>query len=174
MQCEHRPVDAVALDFFAGMDPLNVLEFGWALEGESRLVAELRGQLAEMRQRMAEDASRFLDEKWQLDETDRAVLADPAIADQNLAVTAEVVRGDGWGWVDDSLAFVDQWGFDVAEVSVPLRITYGLRDVLVPPSHGAWLASQIPAADVIIDDGAGHLMSSSGVAESIRWLVTGE
>src|SRR4029077_14691256 len=31
------PFDAVGLSFFAGMDPMNVTEFSWALEGEQRL-----------------------------------------------------------------------------------------------------------------------------------------
>ena len=32
------PFGVEDLDFFAGMDPLNVTEFSWALEGEQRLV----------------------------------------------------------------------------------------------------------------------------------------
>ena len=48
------------LDFFAGMDPLNVIEFSWALDGEQRLAPELIRELAEMGERVADDPSKFL------------------------------------------------------------------------------------------------------------------
>lgn len=167
------PFNAAGLDFFTGMDPKNVEEFGWAVQGESRLAAELAVQLEEMRERLTADTASFFGEDWQLDDTDRRVLADPTVAEQNLAVTAEVLRGHGWGWVDDSLAFVHDWGFDVAEVQVPVRVTYGMSDVVVPPAHGAWLGSHVPGAEVWVDDAGGHMLPPSDIEASIRWLVTG-
>lgn len=168
------PFDATDLDFFAGWDPLNVVEFGWAVEGESRLVPELQQQLAAMRVRMALDPTQFLGADWDLDEGDRAVLAERVIVDQNVLVTAEVVRGGGWGWIDDSLAFVLPWGFDVADIRVPVRVSYGLRDVVVPAAHGAWLARHVPGAEVDVDDAGGHLSPTAQIASNIRWLVSGE
>jgi hypothetical protein len=38
------PYTALGADFFTGMDPQNVKEFGWALEGEERLAAEYIGE----------------------------------------------------------------------------------------------------------------------------------
>jgi pimeloyl-ACP methyl ester carboxylesterase len=168
------PYDAAGLDFFAGMDPLNVVEFGWATEGAARLVPELQGQLRDLASRMAGDATQFIGESWSLDPADRAVLANPDVAAQNLAITDELVRGGLWGWVDDSLAFVQPWGFDVGEVSVPVRVTYGAKDVVVPAAHGEWLGRHIPGADVLVDDDAGHLAELDKVAPMISWLVTGE
>jgi pimeloyl-ACP methyl ester carboxylesterase len=46
------------------------------------------------------------------------------------------VDGGVWGWVDDDLAFAKPWGFDLSEIAVPLRVTYGQKDVLVPAAHG--------------------------------------
>jgi hypothetical protein len=54
------PYAAAGLDFFDGMDPLNVVEFGWALDGESRLVPELERQLQEMGERMDADLTQLL------------------------------------------------------------------------------------------------------------------
>jgi pimeloyl-ACP methyl ester carboxylesterase len=71
---------------------------------------------------------------------------------------SEILRGEGWGWVDDSLAFVREWGFDVQEIQVPVRVTYGARDVVVPPGHGAWLGSRISSAEVLVAPAAGHLL----------------
>jgi pimeloyl-ACP methyl ester carboxylesterase len=167
------PYGAVGLDFFAGMDPLNVVEFGWATQGESRLVPQLQRQLEEMRDRMSIDPTQFLGSDWELDDSDRTVLAEPAIVDQNLQVTAELVRGGVWGWVDDSLAFVHDWGFGVDEIRVPVRVTYGLRDVVVPSGHGEWLGQHIPGADVLVDEAIGHLSPTAQIEASIRWLVSG-
>jgi pimeloyl-ACP methyl ester carboxylesterase len=168
------PFDAESLDFFAGMDPLNVVEFGWAVEGEARLVPEMQRQLRDLASRMAVDASQFISEEWALDPADRAVLASPDIAAQNVAITEELVRGGLWGWTDDSLAFVHPWGFGVDEVSLPVLVTYGANDVVVPAAHGEWLGRHIPHAEVIVDDGAGHLSELDKVVPMIHWLVTGE
>lgn len=167
------PFDAVGLDFFAGMDPLNVTEFGWAVQGESRLAPHLQRQLEEMRERMSIDPTQFVGSDWELDDSDRAVLAEPAIVDQNQQVTAELVRGGIWGWVDDSLAFVHDWGFDVKDIRVPVRVTYGLRDVVVPSGHGDWLGRHIPGAEVLVDESVGHLSPTAQIEASIRWLVSG-
>jgi pimeloyl-ACP methyl ester carboxylesterase len=164
------PYDAAGLEFFAGMDPLNVAEFRLAVEGEAGLVTELQRQLREMATRMAADSAAFISEDWALDPTDRAVLADPDQAEQNLAISDELVRGGLWGWVDDSLAFVHPWGFDVAEVSVPVRVTYGAKDVIVPAGHGEWLGRNVPSAEVIVDDGAGHFSEIAKTIPMLAWL----
>ena len=49
-----------------------------------------------------------------------------------------------WGLVDDDLAFLSPWGFDVSEIRVPIRVIYGESDVLVPKRHGEWLAENVP------------------------------
>jgi pimeloyl-ACP methyl ester carboxylesterase len=164
------PYDATDLDFFAGMDPLNVAEFRLAVEGEAVLVAQLQRQLREMADRMSVDAAAFIGEDWALDPADRAVLADPDIAAQNMAISEELVRGGLWGWVDDSLAFVHPWGFDVAEVTVPLRVTYGIRDVIVPAGHGEWLGRHIPDGEVIVDHDAGHFSELDKTISMLSWL----
>src|SRR4029450_6945491 len=43
------PYDAQGIDWFDGMDPLNVREFGWALQGEAVLVPELEREVAEIK-----------------------------------------------------------------------------------------------------------------------------
>jgi pimeloyl-ACP methyl ester carboxylesterase len=162
------------IDFFAGMDPLNVTEFSWAVEGESVLVPELERELREMGERVAEDPATMLGEEWGLDEADRAVMARPEMAAVIRESTEDLVRAGVWGWVDDDLAFVRPWGFDIAEIAVPVEVRYGARDVLVPAAHGAWLGRNVPGATVVVEHDEGHMGDPDKVVELTRWLVTGE
>lgn len=162
------------LDFFTGMDPLNVTEFGWALEGEERLVPELSRELAEMGERVAADPSKMLGDDWALDDADREVLSRPDMAPIYRESTEDLVRGGVWGWVDDDLAFTKPWGFELSEIAVPVEIRYGARDVLVPAAHGAWLGRNVPGALVVVEQAEGHMGDPDKVTERMRWLVTGQ
>lgn len=168
------PYDGTDLDFFAGMDPLNVTEFGWALDGVATLVPQLERELREMAARVAQDPAQILGEDVQLAEADRKVLARPEFADLIRTATEELVRGGVWGWVDDDLAFTRPWGFELAEIRVPVQVRYGSKDVLVPAAHGAWLAANVPGAQVVVEDDEGHMGDPDKVVEDTRWLVTGE
>jgi pimeloyl-ACP methyl ester carboxylesterase len=162
------------LDFFAGMDPLNITEFSWAVEGEESLVPELTRELQEMGERVAVDPSKWLGDDWALDEADRAVMGRSDMGEMIRESTEDILRGGVWGWVDDDLAFVKPWGFDLSEITVPVEVRYGARDVLVPAAHGAWLGRNVPGAVVVVEQAQGHLGDPDQVIERMRWLVTGE
>jgi pimeloyl-ACP methyl ester carboxylesterase len=168
------PFGVEGLDFFAGMDPLNVTEFSWALEGEDRLLPELERELREMGERVALDPSKLLGDDWELDESDRDVLSRPDFAVVIREATEDTVRGGPWGWVDDDLAFTRPWGFDLAEIDVPVEVRYGSRDVLVPAAHGEWLGRNVPGARVVVEDAEGHMGDPDKFLDLMRWLVTGE
>jgi pimeloyl-ACP methyl ester carboxylesterase len=168
------PYRAEGLDFFAGMDPLNVKEFGWALAGEEALLPELQRELEAMAARVADDPSKLLGDDWQLDEADRAVMARQDIAAVMREATAELARGGPYGWVDDDLAFTRPWGFDLAEIRVPVEVRYGAKDVLVPADHGAWLGEHVPGARVLVEEAQGHLADPDQVVQLMSWLVHGD
>lgn len=168
------PHDAADLDFFGGMDPLNVTEFSWAEQGEQVLVPELERELAAMAERVAADPAGLLGDDWGLDEADRAVLGRPDVGGVIQEATADLARGGVWGWVDDDLAFTRPWGFDVTEICVPVEIRYGVRDVLVPAAHGHWLARHVPGARAVVDTAAGHMADPDAILERLRWLVHGD
>jgi pimeloyl-ACP methyl ester carboxylesterase len=153
------PYDAPDLDFLAGMDAENQQEFGWALDGEETLHRELERDAAETLARIDADPSKVLSDDWELAASDRAVLARPDMQQMFGEMAREAFRPGVWGWVDDDLAFVSPWGFDVAEIRVPVVVRYGEKDVLVPATHGAWLAAHVPNARVMISSEAGHLSS---------------
>jgi pimeloyl-ACP methyl ester carboxylesterase len=131
------PFDAPDFDWFEGLDPLNLTEIGWALEGEDVLAHELEREAAEMLERVAADPS-----------TERH-----EVTRQGLN---EAFRNGVWGWVDDDLCLTRPWGFDIAEIRVPTRVIYGLTDVLVPRRHGEWLARNVPDAEVVVEEHGGH------------------
>jgi pimeloyl-ACP methyl ester carboxylesterase len=165
------PYDAEDIDWFDGMDPLNVREFEWALQGEEVLRPELEREAAEMKDRVDADASKLLGDEWGLSDADRMELARPERAEVIRQNVAEAFRNGVWGWVDDDLCFAQPWGFDVAEIRVPTRIIFGLTDVLVPAAHGHWLARHVPGAEVVAEHDQGHLGHPELVRERLAWLL---
>ena len=164
------PIDTPDFDWLANMDPLNVREIRWALEGEDVLAREFERESEQMLQQVAADPSTLF-ENWDLSEADRAQMAksdSQAVIRQTIA---EAFRSGVWGYVDDTLCLVRPWGFDVSEISVPTRVVYGLSDVLAPRQHGEWLARNVPNAQAIVDSHAGHMANPEEVLARYRWLV---
>jgi pimeloyl-ACP methyl ester carboxylesterase len=164
------PYDA-GIDWLTGMDPLNVREVEWALQGEDVYVPELEREAAEALERVAADPSKILGDDWGLSEADRAALARPEVHDVIREDVAEAVRQGVFGWADDMLAILEPWGFDVSEIGVPTRVIYGPTDVLVPVQHGEWLARNVPGAEVVVEEELGHMGDPDLVLERVGWLV---
>jgi pimeloyl-ACP methyl ester carboxylesterase len=162
------PYDLEGFDFLAGMDPENVKEFGWALDGEQTLHRELTRMAAQILERV--DAGRSEDAlgEFELDESDRAVLARDDMKQMFAEMFRHAFSNGVWGWVDDDLAMLKPWGFDVDEITVPITIRYGSKDVLVPAAHGDWLAAHVPNAKVFVATDSGHL---SGPEERIAHML---
>jgi pimeloyl-ACP methyl ester carboxylesterase len=160
--------------WLAGMDPQNLKELGWAEDGEEVLTRELEREQAEVETRAAEDPTTIFGD-FELSESDRAQLQRPEFAQVVRESTLEQAALGVWGWVDDDLAFLRPWGFDVAEIAVPVLVWYGRTDVFVPPAHGDWLAANVPDCIVKVDDVAGHLGTDPEreIAENMTWLRDG-
>jgi len=114
------PYGVDGLDWFDGMDPGNVKEFGWALEGEEVLTRELTREAAELQERVARDPTSIL-EGFDLSDADLATLADARVQKVMREVTAEMFANGVYGWVDDDLAFAMPWGFDLDAIKVPVE-----------------------------------------------------
>jgi pimeloyl-ACP methyl ester carboxylesterase len=165
------PFDAPDFDWFEGMDAVNVREFRWALEGEETLARELHRRSHELLDRLADGPTALMSDH-ELTPADRAVLEDKVLSRVLSASFHEAFRQGTCGWVDDDLAFTRPWGFDVAELQVPVEIRYGAGDVLVPAAHGAWLAAHVPRAIVTVDHSAGHLATPDQHLDQLRALAT--
>ena len=59
---------------------------------------------------------------------------------------AEALRDSADGWIDDALAFCAPWGFNLADITVPVLLWHGENDMFSPVAHARWLADQIPHA----------------------------
>lgn len=157
------------LDFLAGMGEENVDEFGAAVAGETTLreylepVAQALGgvtgpQIVDMMGTL-------------LPPEDRAALTGE-YGENTAEVFRWAVRTGVDGWLDDDVAFVMPWGFDLAAVTNPVTIWQGATDLMVPFAHGQWLAAKIPHAHVRLLDGHGHLsIGEPALAEGFAWLA---
>ena len=88
---------------------------------------------------------------------DRQLLARPDIRAVLVESLREAFVNGPAGWFDDSWALSMPWGFDLAEVTVPVRMWYGDADRNVPIEAVERMASQLPVESLEIIPGAGHL-----------------
>lgn len=153
------PYEADGLDWLDGMGEDNVVEFGAAASGADELRQYLE-QLAE-HLRNAEAADFFEQLSSLLPDVDRAVLTGE-FAEDLVAQTRESLRARVDGWLDDDLAFVSPWGFDLAEITKPLMLWQGSEDLMVPFAHGQWLAADLPDATAHLEPDQGHLSIAVG------------
>lgn len=156
------------LDFLDGMGQDNHDEFGAALKGESDLRQYLEANLSEMQQIRGDQIVEMMGSL--LPEADRDSLTGEY--GENLAeVFRWAVHTGVDGWLDDDLAFVQPWGFELEAISNPVTIWQGETDLMVPIAHGQWLASKIPGAQVNLLQGHGHLsIGKPALAEGFAWL----
>ena len=162
------PFDAEGLDWLAGQTGGNVAEFEAALRGEAdvRKIAELES--AAMFARFDSGDSDFLGGDYEMSEADRAQMTKHA---GRIAIQLRAGLSNGVdGWVDDDIALTKPWGFDVADIKVPVLLTYGRNDTLVPAAHGDWLAAHIPHVLTRVND-AGHLGDDEDVERDMAWLA---
>ena len=162
------PYGADGIDFLAGMNVGNVAEFTAALGGEHVLRGLLERERATTLQRLADGNSNFLGDDYEMTEADQAQMAKHLVRiTQHMT---DCLRPGVDGWIDDDIAFTKPWGFDVGAIRVPVYLTYGREDTLVPEAHGDWLAAHIPGAEVHVTE-VGHMGDDSTVETEMAWLA---
>ena len=153
------PRRAPGIDWSAGMAQENLDEFAAAEAGPEQLRAYLEAQREQLSALSGEQVAAALGEL--VSEPDRAVLTGD-FADHLAAGFAEAVREGIWGWFDDDVAFMDDWGFELSEVARPVAIWQGREDRFVPFAHGEWLARHVAGARAQLREGEGHLSIAIG------------
>ena len=87
---------------------------------------------------------------------DREALARPELRAVLVESLREAFVNGPVGWFDDSWALSTPWGFDLAEVTVPVHMWYGEADRNVPIKAVERMASQLRVESLEIIPGAGH------------------
>ena len=163
------PSDRPELEFTAGMGAGNVVEFGAAAAGRETLTPLLERERADL---LAVTAQQLAD----------------ALAPHLSALDAQALRGElaafltdeiqaglrpgPEGWIDDDLAFVKPWGFDVEAIGVPVSVWQGEDDLMVPGAHGRWLAANVPGAEARLLPEEGHLtLFTNRIGDVQAWLA---
>ncbi len=144
--------------FLDGMGADNIEEFRLAEQGEDSLrpfVMKHREALKD-----ADGVALVRDLANLLPEVDRQVLTSDVGADAVAGMVGGVQVPDGW--IDDDLAFVRSWGFDLGDLAVPTYVWQGSEDKMVPFHHGEWLAANIPGAVAHLEQGEGHFSVAVG------------
>jgi pimeloyl-ACP methyl ester carboxylesterase len=163
------PYGAEGLDFMAGMGEDNVEEFGAALAGE----AQLRATLEPFRDMLAAVTGDQIYEQIAsvISGADLEVLTGE-YAEGLAAELRNGVSSGIEGWVEDDLAFTKPWGFELSDITVPVLLWQGDQDLMVPPTHGAWLAERIPGVEAHLSAEDGHLtLDARRVPEVHEWLL---
>ena len=144
------PFEPAGLDWFAGM----------AADGEQELRLAVVGREA-------------LEKHFETAEFDPETMFTPsdlAVLETDWAWLGS--NGDGGidGLIDDDLAFVKPWGFELAQIQAPVLLLHGEDDRIVPSAHSRWLVRQLPRAQLSLQPGEGHVSILAHGRTALEWL----
>jgi pimeloyl-ACP methyl ester carboxylesterase len=74
------------------------------------------------------------------------------------------------GLIDDDVAFVSPWGFDVAQITSRVLFVQGGQDRVVPPAHAQWLVSHCPRSELWLRPDDGHVSILDACPVAMDWL----
>ncbi len=167
--CSTAPYPAEGLDWFAEMGEGNVEEFKAAIEGRDVLEPYVEATIPGMLN--ADPKGLVQAFQTLLSPPDAAVMTEE-MARFNIEMFREAVQDRRDGYIDDGLALVSPWGFELSQIQVPVLLLHGEQDGFVPVSHGRWLAERIPRIEARFYAEDGHLsLSANRVPEAHAWLV---
>lgn len=98
---------------------------------------------------------------------DASVLADPELASAFARMVDETTHGSPQGAQRDVALMIGPWGFDPADVTVPVTMWHGTEDHNAPPVMARWLAGRLPRAELHWLEGEGHISGAVNHAERI-------
>ena len=163
------PSDLPDFELTDGMGEGNIVEFGLARQGEAALRPFLEHETAGIEDL---DVAGLIDSmRTVLSDLDAATI-DGRFGEHLLQCFRTGLARGVDGWLDDDLAFVQPWGFELERISAPTLVIQGRQDLMVPWSHGEWLAENVPRAEAWLREDEGHLTLLGRLAPSIYdWLL---
>jgi pimeloyl-ACP methyl ester carboxylesterase len=163
------PYGAEGLDFLEGMGEANVRDFDAVLAGPEAMEPVLLREQEEMFSAGPDGLRQAM--ITILSPVDQAAFT-PEVGEWIYAVMAEGAAERIEGYRDDNLAFVHPWGFDPAAIRVPVFLLQGVQDLMVPATHGRWLAARIPGVQAEISNDEGHItLLMNRIPAVHEWLL---
>lgn len=142
------------LDFLAGMGPENVDEFGTALKGEAAITEWMNLNAVAMKNVTGPELITAFG--GLIGDADKKALT-PEFAQEEAEMFRRSLSVSFNGWIDDDLAFVRDFGFDIEMIDKPVILYQGDDDFMVPHAHSYWLEKHIPTAKLNFVPGHGHI-----------------
>lgn len=164
------PYDAEGLDWQLGMADSNVKAYHNAENDLGKLVATLNAQA----RRVRNNSEGLLNVLWpELVGHDKEVIGDIGLRQIIAKIHAQALRDTADGWIEDVIALGSSWGFELSEISVPVKLWAGGDDVFSPVGHTHWLAKHIDGAeeDLEIELGKAHFRSVVVLPKILNWVV---
>lgn len=163
------PYPAEGLDYFAGTGGTNIALSRAALESREACERIVEAEASKLSSATIETLAQALDSL--LCPADAGVLTTD-FADFVLRTMREGIGGSRAGWVDEEIAFVKPWGFELSQIRIPILVMQGGQDLMVPCSHGKWLADHIPNAEARLLPDDGHItLHLRRIPEVHAWLL---
>jgi pimeloyl-ACP methyl ester carboxylesterase len=162
------PFDADGLNYFNGMGHDNLVEFGLAMAGREHIAPFATAAAAEMLENLEDLAASI---QTLVAEPDRIALGGPIGKWWADGLGVSFSTGAD-GWIDDDLAFVKPFGFEIGAISRPTLVVHGHLDLFVPDSHGQWLSRAVPGAESWLLADEAHLSLLTNQVSSVHeWLL---
>lgn len=164
------PYGADGLDYYAGMGQLNVDDTQLYFRDKVASRAKFELDRVEMLAASPEETAEVI--KSLLSGPDAAVLTGE-LADYLERSTQSGLAPGSEGWWEDGCADVEPWGFNVADIAIPVLLLHGQQDQFVPFGHGVWLAARIPGVEARLTADDGHLtLTEHRVPDVHAWLLS--
>ncbi len=161
------PFHAEDLDYFAGMGQGNVDDTRLFFTDEPAARRKMDEDREDLLAASPEDAARGL--ASMVSPPDAAVMGGELDAFMLSCVKDGLAPGNE-GWWDDN-CLLRPWGFDLADIAVPVLLLHGRQDMFSPFGHGEWLAGHIPGVEARLLDHDGHMtLLHNRVPEVHAWL----
>jgi pimeloyl-ACP methyl ester carboxylesterase len=185
LACAALLPDAVsAAVVIASLAPHSTQGLDWTRNGTEASRAEVRlffDDREAARQTFRVDGARYYDaltspDGWFARWGDVAGTDDAhsrAVAEHLALTFGEALKNGDEGWWEDWVAYLSPWGFDLADIRVPVQLWHGVGDAAAEVHHGRWLAEHVPGVDAHLIDGDDHTdIEALHQAEAWDWIVT--
>jgi pimeloyl-ACP methyl ester carboxylesterase len=161
------PYDAEGLDWSVGMADSNVRAYRNAEADLLTLITTLHEQARQARS----NSEGLLTLLWpELVGHDKEVIGDVALRRIIARIHTEALSKTIDGWIDDVVALSRPWGFELSDITAPVKLWSGSEDVFSPARHTQWLSEHIKGAELDIADGAAHFGSVQILPRILTWV----